>query len=138
MLSVRIELTSQPSEGHILSVKLRERISRDNWDTYIILLDYMIPVPENVKIFDLGLLLSSLFGIVIIIAGLLSFFNFLMGGIQWIVSGGEEKALKRAQGRIIHSILGLIFVASSWAIMLLLQDFLGITILTPSSIPLPQ
>jgi len=100
------------------------------------MLDFILP--GTFKITKIDSVISALFGLVLIIAGLLSFFNLILGGLQWIVSGGEKEALKAAQGRLLHAVVGLIIVASSWAIMLLVQDFLGFTIISkPVPIPVP-
>lgn len=95
-----------------------------------------VPKPTGV-ITDLGKLISSIFSALLTIAGLLAFFYLLLGGIQWITSGGDKAGLEAARNKIIHAIVGLIVVFSAWAITLLLQSFLNITILGPISIQPP-
>lgn len=65
--------------------------------------------------------------VIIVVAVLLVFGSLIIGGIQWITSGGEKTKTEAARNRIISSIVGLIIVASSYAIFLLILHFLGFT-----------
>ena len=99
-----------------------------------------IGIPEQtevIKITDVGQLISAIVGTLLIVAALLAFLYLIMGGIQWITSGGDKAGMETARNRITHAIVGLIIVGAAWAIMLLVQNFLGVTILG-GSLPLPQ
>lgn len=85
--------------------------------------------PSNVQIGDLGMLISALVGTLLIISALLAFFYLILGGIQWITSGGDKAGMEAARNKITHAIVGLIIVGAAWAIMILVQQFLGITII---------
>ncbi|OGG01630.1 hypothetical protein A2Z33_07635 [Candidatus Gottesmanbacteria bacterium RBG_16_52_11] len=99
--------------------------------------DFTIPQPENIEIVDVGRLISALVGTILIIAALLAFFYLILGGIQWITSGGDKSAMEAARNKITHAIVGLIIVGAAWAIMLLVQSFLGINIIG-SGVELPK
>jgi len=88
-----------------------------------------IAQPANIKIGDVGMLISSLVGVLLIIAALLAFFFLILGGIQWITSGGDKAGMEAARNKITHAIVGLIIVGAAWAIMILIQNFLGVTII---------
>ncbi len=85
------------------------------------------PIPE---LDNLGDVLNILLGFILFIAGLLMFFNLVIGGIQWITSGGDAKALDSARGRITNSIIGLIIVVAAFAIALILEQVFGINIVS--------
>jgi hypothetical protein len=85
--------------------------------------------PSNIKIGDLGQLISALVGTLLIISALLAFFYLILGGIQWITSGGDKTSMEAARNKITHAIVGLIIVGAAWAIMILVQNFLGVTII---------
>lgn len=85
--------------------------------------------PGNIKIADVGQLISALVGTLLIIAALLAFFFLILGGIQWITSGGDKAGMEAARNKITHAIVGLIIVGAAWAIMLLVQNFLGVSII---------
>lgn len=95
-----------------------------------------VMAPPQLRINNIGLIISSGFSLLLIIAGLIAFAYILMGGIQWITSGGDKHGLEAARNKIIHAIVGLVVVASSWAIVLLLQNFLGTAIL--GELPIPK
>lgn len=97
-----------------------------------------IQTPQNVQITDFGKLISALVGTLLIIAALLAFLFLILGGIQWISSGGDKAGMEAARNKITHAIVGLIIVGAAWAIMILIQNFLGITIIGGSvSFPKP-
>lgn len=97
-----------------------------------------IKQPENVKIGDLGALISAVVGALLVVAALLAFFFLILGGIQWITSGGDKAGMEAARNKITHAIVGLIIVGAAWAIMILIQNFLGITVIGGGlSIPKP-
>lgn len=75
----------------------------------------------------LGLLVGNIIGGILIIGFLLSLFMLLTGAVQWITSGGEKGSLESARNRIIHAILGLIILASVWAVMMIVAPFVGLT-----------
>jgi hypothetical protein len=85
--------------------------------------------PSNIKISDIGQLISAGVGTLLIIAALLAFFYLILGGIQWITSGGDKAGMEAARNKITHAIVGLIIVGAAWAIMLLIQNFLGVSII---------
>lgn len=87
-----------------------------------------IPQPSMVKINDIGVLIGAVFAALLIFSAVLTFLFLIMGGIQWITSGGDKAGLEAARNKIVNAIVGLIIVASAWAIMLLVQNFLGIDI----------
>lgn len=88
-----------------------------------------IKQPTNIKIGDVGSLISALVGTLLIIAALLAFFYLILGGIQWITAGGDKAGMEAARNKITHAIVGLIIVGAAWAIMLLVQNFLGVSII---------
>lgn len=60
----------------------------------------------------LGMLIKSalsLLGVVFIIM-------IIIGGYHWMLAGGNEEGVKKAQGYIKRAIIGLIITLSSWAI----------------------
>jgi uncharacterized membrane protein len=81
------------------------------------------------KITDVGQLISAAVGVLLILAALIAFLFLIMGGIQWITSGGDKAGMEAARNKITHAIVGLIIVGAAWAIMTLVQNFLGVQII---------
>lgn len=74
----------------------------------------------------LGSMISGIMGFLLTLAGLLSFFYLLTGGIQWITSGGDKAGIDTARQKILNAIIGLIITFATWAIMKVVFQFLGI------------
>jgi len=101
---------------------------------------FTITQPEKwVKYTDLGSLISNLIALVFIIAALIFFFMLVIGGVQWMLSGGDKSATEAARGRITAALIGLVIVFAAWAIMKLIEQFFGIAILGGEvDIPTPK
>ncbi len=82
----------------------------------------------NVRITDVGKLLSSAIGAALLLSALLVFGYLVMGGIQWITSGGDKGKTEAARNKITAALVGLAIVASSYAIMQIIAFFFGINI----------
>ncbi|OGG19089.1 hypothetical protein A3D78_04395 [Candidatus Gottesmanbacteria bacterium RIFCSPHIGHO2_02_FULL_39_14] len=87
---------------------------------------FTIPTPPNLRVTNLGKLISGLIGAILVIATLAAFIYLLIGGFQWITSGGDKSAVESAQKRIQAAIIGLIIVFAAWALMIIVGKFFGI------------
>ncbi len=74
----------------------------------------------------LGLLISNLIFLLFVGAFLMALFFLLLGGLQWITSGGDKNGLESARNKITNALIGLIIVGAVWAILMLIGKFLGI------------
>ncbi|MBI2405256.1 hypothetical protein HYV22_03710 [Candidatus Gottesmanbacteria bacterium] len=81
-----------------------------------------------------GKIVSSLVGLLFILAFLMSLFYLLTGGVAWITSEGDKANLEKARNKITHAIVGLIVVAAAFAIFRLVGQFFGLDI---GNIPFP-
>ncbi len=79
---------------------------------------------------DAGVLINAVLTFVMVIAALLVFLYLIMGGIQWITSGGDKGKTEEARNKITSAIVGLIVLAASYAILLIALRFLGFNDLT--------
>jgi len=100
--------------------------------------DVTINQPTSIKITDIGALISAVVGTLLIVSALITFVYLILGGIQWITSGGDKTAMEAARNKITHAIVGLVIVASAWAIMALVQNFLGISVIGAGGLTLPK
>lgn len=82
----------------------------------------------------IGLLLSRIFSGLFLLAFITAFLYLITGAMHWITSGGDKTKLEEARNRIIHSIVGVIVVASSWAIIALIGQFIGLDL---ENLPIP-
>ena len=54
---------------------------------------------------------------------------FLIGGLQWITSTGDAKALEKARNSIVHALLGVVVMLSLFAILKLIEAVFGVNFL---------
>ena len=87
-------------------------------------------IPNLSPFEDLGGLLNDLLTLIFFVAGIAFFVNLLIGGIQWISAGGDPKAIDAARGRLTSALIGLVIVVSAYAVALIIQTVLGITIVS--------
>ncbi len=66
---------------------------------------------------------------ILIVAGIVAFLFLLIGGVQWILSGGEKEGTEKARKRITNALIGLAIVFSAYAIAFLVNSVFGIDIL---------
>lgn len=64
----------------------------------------------------------------LVVAALVFFFILVIGGIKWILSGGDKTNTEAARGQITAALVGLVIVFAAWAIVALINTFFGIDI----------
>ncbi len=74
---------------------------------------------------DIGALINKGLRFVLVLGALLVFMYLIWGGIEWITSGGDKGKTESARNKITAAIVGLIVLASAWAVLLLVLGFLG-------------
>jgi len=74
---------------------------------------------------SIGSLINGVLSFVMVIAALLVFGFLILGGIEWITSGGDKNKTESARNKITAAIIGLIILAASYAILLIVLNFLG-------------
>lgn len=78
----------------------------------------------------LGEFLPNLITLGFIIASIALLFVLLIGGIEWITSGGDKSKVESARGRLTSALIGFLIVGSIFAIISVVENLLGIDILT--------
>lgn len=71
---------------------------------------------------------SGLIKLALVVAAIVFFFILVIGGIQWIASGGDKTQTETARNRITSALVGLVIVFAAWAIVALINTFFGINI----------
>jgi hypothetical protein len=83
----------------------------------------------------LGKLISNIIDGMFIMGFLIALVYLITGGFHWITSAGDKGNLENARNKIIHAIVGLIVLASAWAIMTLVGSFIGLDF---QKLPIPS
>lgn len=77
-----------------------------------------------------GSLFLTMFGgamrFMMVMAGLWAMIKLIQGGIAWIGAGGDSGKLEKARNTIVQAVIGMIVLSATFAIWLLVKQFLGI------------
>ena len=79
---------------------------------------------------DFTALFTGVLSLVMALVAVLVFFMLIWGGVEWILSGGDKGKTEQARNKIVASLIGLLIVAASYAILYLILRFLGYSSLT--------
>ncbi|HSV94909.1 MAG TPA: hypothetical protein VLH94_03000 [Spirochaetia bacterium] len=74
----------------------------------------------------IGNFVSNAISVAFIIAGIAAFVYLVIGGINWLTSGGDKVKIDTAQKMITNALIGLAIVAASYAVYTLVLEFFGI------------
>lgn len=77
-----------------------------------------------------GAFISGLLGAIMIVAALMVLVFLLWGAIEWITAGGDSSKVTKAREKIMQSIIGIIVLAATLAIFMVVQSFLGISVIS--------
>ena len=69
-------------------------------------------------------------GLLFVFGGLAFFFMFVWGAISWILSGGDKAGVESAKNKITNSLIGMALMVGIFAIVNLIENFFGISILS--------
>ncbi len=84
-----------------------------------------VEIPDKGFAPSIGSLITGVLNFVMLIAAILVFMYLIMGGIEWITSGGDKSKTESARNKITAAIIGLVVLAASYAILQLALNFLG-------------
>ena len=89
----------------------------------------------SVPFTQIGKLAANLLVIATIGGSILLFIYLIMGGLQWLTSGGDQKATSAARDRITSAVTGLLIILAVWGIFRILEAALGISLLSGIKVP---
>lgn len=89
--------------------------------------NHIEPIQSGRYFSDVGNLINNLLNMIMAVGALLVFAYLIWGGIEWITSGGDKGKTEAARNKITAAIIGLIVLAASYAIFMLLIRFFGYT-----------
>lgn len=78
------------------------------------------------KIFQIKPVVNQIVIVILVFATILALILLLVGGIQWIVSGGDKEKIASAREKIMAALIGLLIVFLAWGIVGILRGFFGI------------
>ncbi len=85
---------------------------------------------ELSKTADIVAVIQAIIKFILIVAFVIAFVMLLIGGIRWILAGGDEKAVGAARNTITAALIGLVIVLVAFALIKLVETFFGVTIIS--------
>ncbi len=67
------------------------------------------------------------FNIVLTVAGVLFVLLFLLGGVQYLASAGNEEGTKKARQLLLDAVIGIGIVVTAWAVGTYVLQLLGLS-----------
>lgn len=80
-------------------------------------------------------IISGAISLAMLAVALIFFFILIAGGLRWVMSEGDQKAVEAARGQITNALIGLAIVFAAFAIMKLIEIVFGISLLSGMTIP---
>lgn len=73
-----------------------------------------------------GSIIGAIVGVFLILSFVATLLYMLLGGFDWVTSGGDKAKLQSARDKITNALVGLVVVGASWAVMMIVGNFTGI------------
>lgn len=73
-------------------------------------------------------IISNIVGFLTVVAIIWFVFQFILGAMSWITSGGDAKAVESAKGKLTNAIVGIVIILVAMVIMSAIGALLGIDI----------
>ena len=88
----------------------------------------------NAPDYALTALVSNVFAIITIIAGVSFLFYFIFGAVNWITSGGDAQKAAAARNTILNALIGLVVTVIAYPAILLIAKLIGIPLADPEEL----
>ena len=104
-----------------VELNLRERAAQE---------DVAIPGAEAATSTEaFGNLIGSVLSVSMVVAAILVLLYLIWGAFEWITSGGDKSKVEGARNKITQALIGIIVLASTTALLMVIQNFLNICVL---------
>lgn len=85
-----------------------------------------IDLSRPAKLSDLTFVIQNIIGLLAPAAAIAFLIMMIVGGFQFLTSGGDPKAVAGARTTLTYAIIGIILVVVSWLILLLIKNITGV------------
>ncbi|MCJ7829492.1 pilin [Patescibacteria group bacterium] len=73
-------------------------------------------------------IIQRVLNITVRLAGIADFVMLIVGGFQYLTSGGDSKKTQAASSTLTYAIFGLVAVIAAWFILLFIEKFTGVKV----------
>ena len=85
-------------------------------------------VADVATIKSLETLLSNVIRAIVALSGVALFVMLLVGGFNFLFSGGDQKKLDSARATITHAVMGLVIIVSAYLLLRTVSIFTGVDV----------
>ena len=71
-------------------------------------------------------LIANVFTVVISLIGLTAFVMFIIGSMQWLMSGGNAEGTTKAKDTLTYAVIGIVVALSAFIVLNLIAGFTGV------------
>ena len=75
-------------------------------------------------------LITNAINAIVMLSGVVLFVMLLVGGMSFLLSGGDQKKLEKAKGTLTGAFAGLLVLVGSYLILKLIQTITGVNVTT--------
>ena len=72
-------------------------------------------------------IVKSALNVLLFVAFIAALVFLVVGGIRWILSGGDKEGTAKAKGTVTSALIGLAIVLASWLLINIILQFFGIS-----------
>jgi hypothetical protein len=80
-------------------------------------------------------LIANIFTVIISLIGLTAFVMFIVGSVQWLMSGGNPEGTKKARDTLTYAVIGIVVALSAFIVLNLISGFTGVEEIQEFKIP---
>lgn len=88
-------------------------------------------VPSKIRpINDPIIVVRGIIRFILLLGFVIAFIMLLIGGIRWIMAGGDEKSVEKARNTITAALIGLVVILVAYALIRIVEIFFNVNIIT--------
>ncbi|MBI4100668.1 hypothetical protein HY439_02905 [Candidatus Microgenomates bacterium] len=91
----------------------------------------------NLQNINFNSAIPGIIRLLLVVAFIVAFVFLIIGGIRWILSGGDKAAAESARGTLTAAVIGLIIVLAAWLIISVIEQLFGISIISSTNVVIP-
>ena len=84
---------------------------------------------------NIPILIGKIINVIVSLLGLIAVVLIIIGGFQWMTSGGEEEKIMKAKQLMINGIIGLVIIVLAYAIATFIIGKLVDVVNQPATLP---
>jgi len=97
---------------------------------YLLVFTTPVYAQDPAKLSDIVGILQNIIKLLAPAAAIAFFIMLLVGGFQFLTSGGDPKAVGAAKNTLTYAVIGIVLVISAWLVLLLIKNITGVSVTT--------